>query len=201
MLDGRKQATVFAIAVVELSQEGDPFALAARDFIEIVLHLRGEVAFDEVAKMLAEQLRYCERGEARHERLALPEDITSSNDRCDCRRVRRRAPNAQPLELFDERGLGESRRGNRFVTLGFSLKQRDGGGAVSMNAITHAALWQDGFLFLELGRRIVAPFDIGAAKTGELDRLAAGREHGGLTYRSLRRNLQGRAQHASVDHL
>ena len=45
---------MLAVAVVELSQECDPFPLAARDLVEIVLHLRREVALDEVSKVFAQ---------------------------------------------------------------------------------------------------------------------------------------------------
>ena len=105
------------VAVVELADEVDPLAFAARDLVEVLFHLRREADVDEIAEMLAQKLRDRERGEARHERLALPEHVAPADDRGDGRRVRRRPADAGPLELLDERRLGEARRRRRFVTL------------------------------------------------------------------------------------
>jgi hypothetical protein len=42
-----------------------------------------------------------------------------------------------------------------------------------VDRVADLALRQDRFLLFELGGRIVAAFDVGAAEAGELDRLAA----------------------------
>ena len=107
----------FSVAVVELAEELDRLALAARDLVEVLLHLRGEVGLDEVAEMLAQQLRHGERGEARHERLALPEHVAAADDRGDRRRERRRPADAEPLQLLDQRRFGEPRRRRGLVPL------------------------------------------------------------------------------------
>ena len=74
-------------SVVEVLKKLDPLALAARDRVEVFFHLGREVAFDEVAEVLAQQLRHRERGEAGHERFPLPEDVSAPNDGRDRRRV------------------------------------------------------------------------------------------------------------------
>ena len=105
------------VTEVELPEEPDPLPFAARDLVEILLHLRREVAFDKVAKVLAEQLGHRERGEARHERLPLSEDIASAHNRGNSRRVGGWPPDAQALELFDERSLGKPRGRRRLMSL------------------------------------------------------------------------------------
>ena len=183
VLDGGQQTTMLAIAVVELSQERDRFALAARDLVEIVFHLRGEVAFDEVAEVFAQQLGHGKRREARNERLPLPEHVATADDRRDGRRVGRRTTDAEPFELLDERRFREPRRRNGFVPLRLGADERDRRRTVAMNAVADAALREDRFLFLELRRRIVAAFDVGATEAGKLDRLSARREHRRLARR------------------
>ena len=43
------------VAAIELLDEVEPLALAARDLIEVLFHLRGELDVDEIAEMLAQQ--------------------------------------------------------------------------------------------------------------------------------------------------
>ena len=70
-----------------------------------------------------------------------------------------------------------------------------------VDAIADSGLRQNRFLIFELGRRIVAAFDVGATEARKLDRLAARRQDDGLAARPLRRNLDGRPQDARVHHL
>src|SRR5687767_870872 len=165
-------------AEVELLQELVRLALAARDLVKVLFHLRGEVGLDEVAEVVAQQLRHRERREAGHQRFALADDVAAADNRRNRRRVRRRSADPQALELLDERGFRESRRRRRFVLLRLDTEQpnrvvwRAFGG---VNLIADLALGQDGFLLFELRSRIVAAFDIGSAESGKLDGLATGR--------------------------
>jgi hypothetical protein len=52
---------LFLVAVIELAQELDPLALAARNLVEVLLHFGGEIRFDEVAEMVAQQRGHGER--------------------------------------------------------------------------------------------------------------------------------------------
>jgi hypothetical protein len=136
--------------------------------------------------MVAQQLGHREGGKARDERFALTEYITAANDRRDGRRVGRRAADAKPFELLDERCFRKPRGRAGFVALRIGLDQRDGGVAVPMNAIADLGLRQNRFLFLELRRRIVAALDVRTAESGELDRFAARRQDGGFAAGGLR---------------
>ena len=40
------------VAAIELADEVEPLALAARDLVEVLLHLRGERDVDEIAEVL-----------------------------------------------------------------------------------------------------------------------------------------------------
>src|SRR5207247_763313 len=104
LLDRFLESAVVAIAAIELADEIEPLALAARDLIEIFLHLRGELDVDEIAEVREQQPRDGERRETRHERLALPEDVAAPLDRPDRRRVGGRTSDPEPLEFLDERG-------------------------------------------------------------------------------------------------
>src|SRR5688572_112412 len=70
-----------------------------------------------------------------------------------------------------------------------------------MDAIAHLRLRQDRFLFLELRRRIVAAFDVGAAEAGEFDRLAARVQDRRFATGRVGRDLHAGAEHARVHHL
>src|SRR5688572_10547355 len=201
LLRRRQQPAVLLRAEIELPQELDPFALTARDLVEVLFHFGGEVCFDEVAEVVAQQLRHRERREARDERLALAEDISAADDRRDRRRVGGRPADAEPLQLLDERRFREACRRRRLVALRLDAEERDrivgtgtlervpdviGGISGRVNLIANLALRQDRLLLLELRRGIIAAFDVGTAETCKLDRLAAGRQHRGLAVRRLR---------------
>ncbi len=72
---------------------------------------------------------------------------------------------------------------------------------VRVDLIADLALRQNRFLFLELRGGIVAAFDVGTAEAGELNRLAARGQRGGLAVRCLRGNLDRRPEHSRVNHL
>src|SRR5205085_6962013 len=95
------------IAAVELADEIEPVALAARDLVEILFHFGRELHVDQVTKVATQQSRDCKCGEARDERFPLPEDISPALDRTNRRRVGGRAANAEALELLDERRFGK----------------------------------------------------------------------------------------------
>ena len=101
------------VSAVELADEIEPVPLAAGNLIEVLFHLGGELDVDEIAEVTAQQARDRKRRETGHERLALPEDVAAALDGPDRRRVGRRAADAEPLELLDERGFGEPRRAAR----------------------------------------------------------------------------------------
>ena len=75
------------VAAIELPDEVEPFALAARDLVEVLLHLRGERDVDQIAEVLAQQPGDRECREARHERLPLAEHVAAPLDGADGRRV------------------------------------------------------------------------------------------------------------------
>ena len=165
------------VAAVELPDEVQPLALAARDLVEVLLHLRRELDVDEIAEVLAEEPRDGERREARHERLALAEHVAAPLDGADRGGIGRRAADAEPLELLDERRFGVARR--RHSSRGPSARGRARRTRVRVasDALADRQRRQHGFLLFEFGRRIVAALDVRAAEPGELDRLARCREH------------------------
>ena len=150
--------------------------------------------------MFAQQPRHRERREARHERFALPEDVAPALDRADGRRIGRRTPDADPLELFDEGGFGVSRRRTRLVSLRLEPDQPDAR-LLSVDTLADRQRGQERLLLFELGGRIVAALDVGAAEAGELDRPAGRREHRLFTVAGRGRDLDRRAEDAGVDHL
>src|SRR6185369_16327471 len=101
LLDRFLKAAMVLVAAVELSDEVEPFPLAARDLIEVFLHLGGELDVDEIAEVTEQQARHGERDEARHERLSLAEDVAAPLDGADGRGEGGRAADANPLELLD----------------------------------------------------------------------------------------------------
>ena len=177
LLDRFFEAAVMLVAAVELADEIEPLALAARDLIEVFLHLGGELDVDEIAEMLAQQPGDRERREARHERLALPEHVAAALDGADRRGEGRRTADADPLELLDQRRFGVARRRVRLVRLRLRGPARRTRVASAVDALADRQRRQHALLLFELGCRIVAALDVGAAEAGELDRLARRREH------------------------
>ena len=153
--------------------------------------------------MIAQQRGDRERREARHQRLALTEHVAALLNRGNRRRVGGRPADAVLLERLDQRGLGVSRRRGRLVPLRIQPHQRQPAvaGRRPIDPIADRALRQDRLLIAELARRIVAPFDVGAEEAGELDRLAARREHARLAVGPRRRDLERGALQAGVGHL
>ena len=68
------------IAAIELPDEVEPLALAARDLVEVLLHLRRELDVDQITEMGPQQPRDRKRRKARHQRLALSEDVAAPFD-------------------------------------------------------------------------------------------------------------------------
>src|SRR5262245_31145096 len=95
------------VATVELTDEVEPLALAARNLVEVLLHLRRERDVDEVAEVPAEQARHRKRREAGNQRLALAEHIAAPLDRPNRRGVGRRPADAETLERSEERRVGK----------------------------------------------------------------------------------------------
>src|SRR3982074_2589811 len=112
------EPAVTLVAAVELADEIEPLALAARNLVEVFLHLRGEAEVDEIAEVPQKKTCDRKRGEARDERLALTEDVAAALDCPDRRRVGRRPADALPLQILDERRFGISRGGQRVVAFG-----------------------------------------------------------------------------------
>ena len=65
-------------AAIELADEVERRPLAAGDLVEVLLHLRGEPEVDVVGEVRPQQARDRERGEARDQRLALPEHVAAA---------------------------------------------------------------------------------------------------------------------------
>ncbi len=146
------------------------------------------------------RLRHRKRGEARHERLALAEHVSAPLDRADRRGERRRTADANPLELLDQRRLGVARGRRGFVPLRLEIQEADAR-LVAGDALADGERRQHRLLLFELRGRVVAAFDVRAAETGELDRLARRGEDRLLAVVRLRRDLDRRAQDARVHHL
>jgi hypothetical protein len=102
LLDRILEPAVVFVAAVELTDEIQPFPLAARNLIEVLFHFRRERDVDEIAEMRHQQRCDGKRGKAWNKSLALPEDIASPLDRADGRRVGGWPADTKPLELFDE---------------------------------------------------------------------------------------------------
>src|SRR5262249_43543444 len=51
LLHGMLEPAVALVAAIELADEVEPFALAARDLVEIFLHLRGEAQVDQIVEV------------------------------------------------------------------------------------------------------------------------------------------------------
>jgi hypothetical protein len=79
------ESAVVLVAAKELPDEIEPVALAARDLIEVLFHLRRERDVDEIVEMSAQQTRDRERREARDQRLALTENVAAAFDGADRR--------------------------------------------------------------------------------------------------------------------
>ena len=88
------QARVLVAAVVEALQPLGPVGLAARDAVEVLLELGGEVVIDELAEVAFEQADHAEREPRRHERLTALGDIPAIEDHADDARERRGAADA-----------------------------------------------------------------------------------------------------------
>ncbi len=189
------------VASVELPDEVEPLALAARDLVEVLLHLRREGHVDEIAEVPAEQTGHGKGGEARDQRFALPEDVATALDCPNRRRVSGRPADAQPLQLLDERRFGVPGRRRRLVTLRFQRDRMKPSRCFARHPLTDRELRQQGFLFLELRRRIVTALDVRAPETGKLDRLPGCGEDRRLAVRAGAGDLHARAQHPCVHHL
>src|SRR6185312_8856421 len=96
----------------------DAILIPARDTVEVVLHLGGEVVLHELAEVLLEQAYDGERDPVGDERLAARGDVAAVDDGRDNGRVRGRAADAELFELLDEAGLRVARRRTGLVALG-----------------------------------------------------------------------------------
>ncbi len=143
---------VRAVAEVEAPQPRHGLRLAARDAVEVVLHLGGEVVVDEPAEVLLQQVDHGEGQEGRHQRRALLEDVAAVEDGADDRRVRRRAADLALFQLLDQRGLGVAGRGLGGVAVGGDLL---GGERVALGDLRQPAL-----AVVELGVRVVGALDV-----------------------------------------
>ncbi len=157
-------------AEVEALEPRHRLGLAARDAVEVVLHLGGEVVVDEPAEVLLQQVHHGEGQEGRHECRALLEDVPAVQDRADDRRVRGRAADLPLLQLLDQRGFGVAgRRLGRVAVRGDLV----GGERVAFRDLRQAPL-----PVVELGVRVVGALDVGLHEAVEGDRLAGGGELG-----------------------
>jgi hypothetical protein len=121
--------------------------------------------------VLLEQLDGGERGRRRNQRRAALHAVAPFLDGLDDRGVRGGPADAELLEPLHQGGLGEARRRLRLVPDG--LERRLKSDPLALGHRREAAL-----LVLELGVRIVRPFDVGSKESGERDDLAGGGELG-----------------------
>ena len=167
------------IAEVELLEVGNRVLGAERDGVEVVLHARGEVEVDQIGEVLLQQLHHRERGEGRHQRVALLDHVLALLDGLDDRGVGRRPADAAGLELLDQRRLGVARRRLRGVVARLE--------APRLELVVARDARQQHLLLRELALGVVRAFGVGAQETGELDGLAASLEDGLDRTRRLRR--------------
>ena len=156
------------IAKVELLKVRQILAFVAADLVQVIFHVGGKLVVDKRWKMVFHQLNYSKSRPAWDQRIAFFEDIITTQDRVDDRRVSTRAADASLLERLGQRGFGESGRG-----LG-RVRERIEFSKLELFLRLHAG--QEFFFFCKLRRRIVASLDIGSQETLELDRCAGGLE-------------------------
>src|SRR5581483_12451099 len=116
-------------------------------------------------------------------RLALAEDVAAPLDRADRGGIGRRPADAELLELLDQRRFREARRRRGLVALRIERHGEEPRAGLAHHALADAHLRQHRLLLIELGVRIVAALDVGAAEAGELDRLPRRGEDAGLAVR------------------
>ena len=119
VVDDLSQAAMLVAAEIEAVEPVETVGFAAGDAVEVVLHLGGEVVFDQVAKELFEQAHDREGDPVGNERLAARRDIAALGDGRDDRRECRGAADAELFEFFDQAGLGVASSRGRLVALGF----------------------------------------------------------------------------------
>jgi hypothetical protein len=153
--------------------------------------------------MFAEQPRHRERGEARNQRFALPCHVAAPLNRSNGGGVSRRTTDAFFFEPLHQRRLGITRRRHRRMRL--FVEPRDNETGVELirrvNALAGCEFGKQRFLFVELRRRVVTALDIRAQISGELDRLPARGQDGGLAIGTRARDFDVGAQHARLGHL
>ncbi len=194
---------MLAVAAVERGDEVEPVLLAVGDLVEDLFHLGGEADVDVVGEVLAQQAGHRKRGEARHQRLALPRDVAAALDGGHGRRVGGRPADAFFLQPLHQRRFGVAGRRRGVVALGGERREIQGlvEPVGRVHLVAHGELRQQRLLLAELGRRIVAALDIGAQVAGELDRLAAGREDRAPAVGRPAFDLDRGAQQLGVGHL
>ena len=111
-------------AVVELPELGGPVGATARDLVEDVLHVGGELVGHLPREVLLQQPDDREGQPGRHQRGALLVDVAAVEDRADDRGVGRRAADLAVLELLDQGGLGVARGRLGLVALGRHGRRR-----------------------------------------------------------------------------
>src|SRR5690606_25451458 len=161
-------------AEVEPRQPAGALVVAAGDPVELVLQRGGEVVVYQALEVAFHQSDDRERDPGRHERGALLPHVAAVLDGLDDRRVRRGAPDAQLLELADQRGLAVAGGRRRRVAVRVELGGRQ---ALALGQLRKALLLVVGLAAL-LG---VDGLDVRLEETGEGDRAARRGEHALLT--------------------
>ncbi len=191
LLGAELSQTCLAVAEVELVEPLLGLALAPGNYVERLLHGGGEAEVDQVREVALQQLRHGERRPRGNECRPLLPRILAGLDGLDDRRVGRRPPDPQALELLDERRLGEARRGLRLVA--------DGLEGVAADRLALLDPREGRLLVLRLA--VVDALHVRAPEAQELVDLARRPEDRILTGVGGGTDPQRRAQNLGVGHL
>jgi len=182
----------------EFAQQRHPVHLAARDGIELVLELGGELVVDHVAEVFGQKAVDHAAHVGGFEAALLELDVFSGTQRRDDAGVGRRAPDAVLLERLDQARLGKARRRLGEVLGGVDRGEFDLLAFLQRRQATVVVL---------VGGLIVLVLAVGGDKAGELQGragraeavlLTGGQIHGDLVED---RRVHLRGQRALEDHL
>ena len=164
VIDDSLQTALRITAEVELIQPLDAGFLAARDAVEILFHLCGELVVHVGAEAGFKQAHHGERGPGGNQRTRTNVHVSAVHDGRNNRRVGGRAANAQLVQGLHEGRLGVARRRQGLVASGLN---RLGGQCLAGGQVRQALL---SVLRLTFGHaRCVNAFLVGGEEAAEGD--------------------------------
>ena len=169
-LGRRRDVTVVGLGLAEVEgrEHRDAVSVAARNLIEGLLHVGGELVVDEIGEVFLEQPGDGEGQPGRNEGRSLLEDVVTAGNGADDRGVGRRTADLQLLEFRHQTGLGVAGRRTCVVTVGRHLAR-----------IQVLALRELGQALLGVvGGSLVDRLDVGAQEAVEGDGTTGCREGG-----------------------